>query len=286
MREQALAEFDVDPIGGVRQRVSAQILERDVEHADGDEAADEHEQSLITAMGQNFVDHHLEEQGRREGENLHEQRGGQHMAERTAITPDRGYEPAHAEPARIDAGAADPASDEKRPPADVARKVVKRRFLDAMADRIDEPAEPRGIAAPEHHERAAGHADDRRRRQGREPLGGNLLDQASPQSDELGRADEIALIGLMGLMGAKRQLARQLHRVGADAVIGRDPAQRAQAPVERRSLAWRRRGLHHLSSGLSHPGLARRTTIRARALMVDGARQALTVPNDRPSAAS
>ena len=142
MREQALAELDVDPICGVRQRVGAQILQRHVEQADGDEAADEHEQGLVTAMGQHLVDHHLEEQRRRERENLHEQRRRQHMAERTAITPDRGQEPAHAELARIDAGAADPASDEKRLPADVARKVFERRFLDGVADRIDQPAKP------------------------------------------------------------------------------------------------------------------------------------------------
>ena len=72
MGEQALTELDVDPICGVRQRVGAQILERDVEQSDGDKPADEHEQGLVTAMGQHFVDHHLEEQGRRERENLHE----------------------------------------------------------------------------------------------------------------------------------------------------------------------------------------------------------------------
>ena len=142
MREQALAELDVDPVCGVRQRVGAQILERHVEQSDGDEAADEHEQGLVAAMGQHLVDHDLEEQGRRERENLHEQRGRQHMAEGTAITPDRGQEPAHAELARIDAGAADLASDEKRLPAAIARKVFERRFLNGMADRIDQPAKP------------------------------------------------------------------------------------------------------------------------------------------------
>ena len=115
MREQALAEFDVDPIGGVRERVGAQILQRHVEQADDDEAADEHEQGLVAAMGQHLVDDHLEEQRRRERENLHEQRRRQHMAERTAIAPDGGQEPAHAELARIDAGAADPASDRAAP---------------------------------------------------------------------------------------------------------------------------------------------------------------------------
>ncbi len=233
-------------------------------------------------MGQHFVDHHLEEQGRRESENLHEQRGGQHMAERTAIAPDRGQEPAHAELARIDAGAADPASDEKRLAADQARKLFERRFLDGMADRIDQPAEARRIAAAEDHERAAGHADDRGSGQGREPLGGDLRDQARFQSDELGGADEIALVGLTG---AQRQLARKLHRVGADTVIGRDAAESPQAPVERRPLAERRRGLHHLSSSLSHPGSARRRTIRAWARCWP-APGALTVTNDRRSAAS
>src|SRR5580700_10117936 len=70
------------------------------------------------------------------------------MAERTAISPDRGQEPAYAELARIHAGAADPASDEKRLPADVARKVFKRRFLDRVADRIDEPERPDGLRPP------------------------------------------------------------------------------------------------------------------------------------------
>jgi hypothetical protein len=137
-----------------------------------------------------------------------------------------------------------------------------------VADRIDQPAEARRIAATEDHERAACHADDRRSGQGREPFGRDFLHQARPQSDHPGRADEVALIGLTG---AKRQFARKLHRVGADPVIGRDPAESAQAPVERRPLAERRRGLHHLSSSLSHPGLAGRTTVRAWAPMLAGA---------------
>jgi hypothetical protein len=114
--------------------------------------------------------------------------------------------------------------------------------LDGVADRIDQPAEARRIAPPEDHERAAGDADDRRRGQSREPLGRDFLNQARLHPDELGGADEVALIGLMG---AKRQFARKLHRVGADTIIGRNPAESAQAPVERRPLAGRRRGLHH-----------------------------------------
>ena len=235
MREQALAELDVDPVGGVGKRIGAQILKRHIEQADDDEPADQHEQGLVAAMGQHLVDDDLEEERRREAENLHEQRRRQHMAERAAIAPDGGQEPAHAELARIGAGAADPARDQKRLSADPARDVLERRLLHRVADRIDEPAKPRRIAPAEHHQRAV-HAHDRRRGQGREPLGGHFGDQAGLEADEPGGANEV---GFPGLAGAEREFARELHRVGADAVIGRDPAQSAQAPVERRPFARR-----------------------------------------------
>src|SRR5580693_8393963 len=97
-------------------------------------------------MSQHLVDDHLEEQRRREAENLHEQRRRKHMAERTAITPDGGQEPAHAELARVGAGAADPAGDQQRLPADVARAVLERRLWDSVPGRIDGPAEARRTA--------------------------------------------------------------------------------------------------------------------------------------------
>ena len=115
MGEQALAEFDVDPVGGVGQRVGAQILQRDVEQADDHQAGNQHEQSLVSSVGQHLVDDDLEEQRRRQRENLNEKRRGQHMAERTAISPERRQEPADAERARADARAADPARDEQTP---------------------------------------------------------------------------------------------------------------------------------------------------------------------------
>ena len=118
MSEQALSELDVDPIGGVGERIGAQVLKRRVEQTDSHKPGHEHEQGLIAAVSEHLVDDHLEKQRRREGENLHKQRCGQHMAERTTIAPDRGQEPADAELAWIDAGAADPASDEQRLPAD------------------------------------------------------------------------------------------------------------------------------------------------------------------------
>ena len=242
MRKQPLAELDVDPIGGMRERIGAQVLERHVEQADDDEPADKHEQSLVAAMGQHLVDDHLEEQRRGQGENLHEQRRRQHMAERTAIAPDGGQEPAHAELARIDASAADPAGDEQRLPADVARDVLDRRLVGGVADRIDKAAETRRIAPAEHHQRAARRPHDRWGGQHRQPLGSHLANQPGLESDHPGGANEV---GFVGLAVTKRQFARELHRVGADAVIGRDPAQGAQARVQRRRLAHGWRSLHH-----------------------------------------
>src|ERR1700722_31595 len=74
------------------------------------------------------------------------------------------------------------------PPADVTRKVFERRLVCSVADWINKPAKPRRIAAAEHHQLAAGHADDRRSGQRRQSLGGDLLDQARFQSDEFGGA--------------------------------------------------------------------------------------------------
>ena len=266
MREQALAELDVDPVGGVGKRIGAQILKRDVEQADDDEPADQHEQGLVAAMGQHLVDDDLEEERRREAENLHKQRRGQNMAERAAIAPDRRQEPAHPELARVGAGAADPARDQKRLSADPARDVLERRFLHRVADRIDEPAKPRRIPPAEHHQRAV-HAHDRRRGQGRKPLRGHFGDQTGLEADEPGGANEV---GFPGLAGAEREFAPELHRVGADAVIGRDPAQSAQAPVERKPFAHGPRGLHHRRF---QPFRARRRAARQGSRAAADARQ-------------
>ena len=63
-------------------------------------------------MGQHLVDDDLEEQRRDEREELHEQRGEQHMAERPPVAPDRGQEPAQPEGLRIDAGTGEAPGDE------------------------------------------------------------------------------------------------------------------------------------------------------------------------------
>ena len=112
MGKQALTEFDVDAIGGVRQRIGAQVLQNDVEQADDHEAGDHHEQGFVTLVRQHLVDDDLEYQRRRQGENLDEKGRREHMSERPAVPPDGRQEPAHPERFRIDAGAPDPAGDQ------------------------------------------------------------------------------------------------------------------------------------------------------------------------------
>ena len=97
MSEQALAELDVDAVGGVRQRIGAQVLQRDVEQADDHETGDHHEQGFVTLVGQHLVDDDLEDQRRRESEDLNEQGRREHMPERSAIAPEGRQEPAHPE---------------------------------------------------------------------------------------------------------------------------------------------------------------------------------------------
>jgi hypothetical protein len=132
----------------------------------------------------------------------------------------------------------------------------------SWTDRIDEPAEPGRIAPGEQHEGAV-QAHDRRIGQGHEPFGGDVRDQEGLESNESRGANKV---GFLRLARGERQFARELNRVGADAVIGGDPAQSAQAPVERRCLAGKSRALHHRRSSLSCPGSATRRNAHASEL--------------------
>src|SRR5580704_2704652 len=123
MRKQALAEFDVDAVGGVGERIGAQVLQRDVEESDYDEAGDHHEQSFVAPVGQYFVDDDLKDQRRGQTEDLNEQRRRQHMSERPAIAPEGRQEPADAERPGADAGPPDAARDKERLAAGLAREL-------------------------------------------------------------------------------------------------------------------------------------------------------------------
>ena len=212
MGEQPLAEFDVDAVGGVRQRVGAQVLQRDVEQADDHEAGDHHEQGLVALVRQHLVDDHLENQRRRQGEDLDEQRRRQHMPERSAVAPEGRQEPAHPEGLRVDAGAADPAGDQKRLPPALARKLLERDLHHRMADRIDQPAKARRDAPGVDVKRAALQPNDRRGRHFLHPLRTRAGHQPRPQADLLGGANEIEFVGLPHSPAPVRAEARSDRR--------------------------------------------------------------------------
>ena len=99
------------------------------------------------------------------------------------------------------------------------------------------------------------------------------LDQPGFEPDHPGGANEV---GFVGRALAKREFAGELHRVGADAVIGGDAAQERGAPVERRRL-----GLPVAQSpSLTHKSLERGNWRSAQPAVGE------IVPNDGWSGAS
>jgi hypothetical protein len=112
MMKQAPAQFDVDPVGGVVERVGPQELQDGFEQAERHHAEHEHDQGRHALVNQHLVDDKLEEDWRRERENLHEQRGDEHVGERAPVAQNRGEEPAEAERVGIGARSAEPARDQ------------------------------------------------------------------------------------------------------------------------------------------------------------------------------
>ena len=113
--EQAGAEFDVDAVGGMGERVGPQILQHDVEEAETDQADDDNVERRCSFMGQHLVDDHLEEQWRHQPEKLHKQRGDQDVTDRLAVSPDRGEEPFEAKRAGISPNAGTPGNEDDVP---------------------------------------------------------------------------------------------------------------------------------------------------------------------------
>ena len=69
---------------------------------------------LSDAVHQHLVDDHLEEQRRDQGEQLQEERGDQHLAQKMAIFVDRSQKPGDVEPAG-DVGQSGPAGHQDQP---------------------------------------------------------------------------------------------------------------------------------------------------------------------------
>ena len=193
-------------------------------------------------MRQDLVDDDLEDQRRRQCEDLDEQRRREHMPERLAVAPQRRQEPAQAEHLRADAGPADTTGDEERATVGLPRQVFERQIGRRVGDRIDQPAQARRASPAVDVKRSALQPDD---------CGGGKLShpalvdagrQPGLQPDQFCAANEIELVGIAIAEG---KLPMKLHRVGADSVVGGDPAQRAQTAIKRRRFAGQGGRLFH-----------------------------------------
>ena len=103
MMEQAPAQLDIHPVGGVAQRIGAQELQDGLEQAQRHHAEHQHDKRRNAFVHQYFVDDELEKDRRRQSEQLHKQRRDQHMGERAPVAQNRGPEPAEPEGGGIDA---------------------------------------------------------------------------------------------------------------------------------------------------------------------------------------
>ncbi len=100
MLEQPCTELDVDPVGGVREKIRAQDTENGFEHRYSKQPNHQDIEGIDAAMDQNLVDDHLEEQRRSEGKQLKEEGCEQHLGQLVTILVNRAEEPCHIETAR------------------------------------------------------------------------------------------------------------------------------------------------------------------------------------------
>jgi hypothetical protein len=96
--KQARAQFDVDPVGCMREQIGSKAAEHDLEHREYAQAERENLQGRQAAVHEDLVDDDLEEERRQQSKNLQEERGDQDVGQRLAIFLHRVDEPGHAEP--------------------------------------------------------------------------------------------------------------------------------------------------------------------------------------------
>ena len=229
--EQPPAELDVDAVGGVAQRIGAQQLQHALESAERHHADDQHHQRRQALVDEHLVDDELEEDRRRQREELHEQRGDHHLRQRLAVAQQRGQEPAEAEGVGIDAGAAEPAGDEHDLAGARGPGLLQRHVAGDAADGIDDAHPALGGADAEGGKAAVLVAQQRGVGDGAEPLGGDAVQDARFQAEDVGAADEILGVGEAA---DQRELMLQLGGIGGDAVIAGDQRQPHQPGIDRR----------------------------------------------------
>jgi hypothetical protein len=93
MPEQPRPQLHVDAVRCVCEDVCAQAAQRRFEQRDGRKADHQNIQRGKAPVHQHLVDHHLEEQRRKQREDLQEQRRRQHLPQNPAVFVNRAQEP-------------------------------------------------------------------------------------------------------------------------------------------------------------------------------------------------
>ena len=222
MGEEATPEFDVDAVGGVRQDVGPQERQHGVEEPDGDEADGEHVERRVALVGQHLVDDHLEEQRRDEAEDLQEQRGDQHVAERPAVSPQRGQEPPESEGFRVRTLAAESPRQQDGGAGRSGEQLHRREVLVGFGDGVDEAValDAGGVVgARRQHGEAGRRRQDGRERHRRQAFGVERPDRPRAQAEDPRAALDV---GRRGAAADQAELALERGLVVGDPVVAGD----------------------------------------------------------------
>ena len=228
--EQAPAQFDIHPVGGVAQRIGAQELQDGLEQAQRHHADDQHDQRRKAFVNQHLVDDELEEDRRRQSEQLHKQRRHQHMGERAPVAHNRGPEPAESKGVGIDArprrsrrviSTSSPEDSAAMSSVD-SSCAVRAIGSTSLAIPLAEPA-PRTAKPPSFR------AQDRRIGNGAETLRGHLAKDARLQLKNVRAANDILSLRAAAGQG---KLMPQLRGVAGDAVISRHQRKPTQPRIQ------------------------------------------------------
>ena len=93
----------------------------------------------IALVHQHLVDDELEEDRRRQREQLHEQRGDHDLRQRLAVAQDRGQEPAEAEGRGIEAGAGEAPCHQDDFAIPNRRDLLARGIPGGLLEDVDQP---------------------------------------------------------------------------------------------------------------------------------------------------
>ena len=87
------AQPQIDAIGGVREQEGAQSPDHTLHQGDDNQGHPQDLQRVQAALGDHLVDNHLNQQGVGQAEQLHHERGQQHLQKQAPVAAEGGPEP-------------------------------------------------------------------------------------------------------------------------------------------------------------------------------------------------